>query len=311
MKLLNPDFDFSAYFARIQGLVNGHLESIFLGFDGKRELIRAIRHSLMSGGKRMRPVLAIAAAQACGADASVALPVACAIEMIHTYSLIHDDLPAMDDDDLRRGQPTCHKKFSQATAILAGDALLTHAFWILSNLEDSHGKSGIGLEDRLVLIQNIAGAAGINGMVEGQMMDMQSMEPVKELSMEEKLSHLKTLQELKTGKMIQVSVESGALISGASREEFAALKQYAEAVGLGFQVMDDILDVEGDAKIMGKTPGSDSSMNKLTFPFLLGLSQSREFAEELTQKALDALSAFDEKAEPLRAIAWYITHRDK
>ncbi len=306
MKLLNPDFDLKAYLARIQELVNGYLSSMLLEFDGQRELIQAVRHSLMSGGKRLRPVLTIAAAQACGAGSSAALPTACAIEMIHTYSLIHDDLPDMDDDDLRRGQPTCHKKFSPATAILAGDALLTHAFYILAN-----DTASIAPEKRLGLIQNISRAAGINGMVEGQMMDMQSFAPVKDLCLEEKLSHLKTLQALKTGKMIQVSVESGALIAGAAPEVMEDLRAYAHAIGLGFQVMDDILDVEGDEKVMGKTPGSDSSMNKLTFPFLLGLSQSRKFAEELTQKAVEALEDFDEKADPLRSIAWYITHRNK
>ena len=298
--------DLAAYLKEGRDLVNRHLLKILDEFDPERELVQAMRHSLMAGGKRLRPILALAAAKTCGGDSRLALPAACALEMIHTYSLIHDDLPAMDDDDLRRGLPTCHKRFSEATAVLAGDALLTHAFRILS-------EPGSLFEDvpppevLLQLVRVISGASGANGMVEGQMLDMQSYDGNKD----NLLDHLKTIHALKTGRMITASVEAGALSVGADRDKTRRLLDYAGGVGLAFQVMDDILNVEGDPGKMGKAAGSDARMDKMTFPAIIGLSESKVYAKELTDKALDALGGFDGAADPLRAIAVYIINRDR
>jgi len=276
-----------------------------------------MRHSLMAGGKRLRPVLAVASARACGKDDRLALPAACALEMIHTYSLIHDDLPAMDDDDLRRGKPTCHKKFSEPTAILAGDALLTHAFYILAyphDLFDPVPESGILLEQ----IALIASAAGVNGMVEGQMLDMLAetqmvhfMDDHETGNKKALLGHLEFMHGLKTGKMIMASVASGAVSAGASSHLKEALSVYAARLGLAFQVMDDILNVEGDPEKMGKAAGSDEQRDKLTFPAVLGLNRSRIFAGQLIEQALEAIARFDGRADPLRAIARYVISRDR
>lgn len=299
------DFNLAQYLEEKKELVNRYLKTILQLFDQKRELIMAMDHSLMAGGKRLRPILSIAAAQACGKDFLIALPACCAIEMIHTYSLIHDDLPAMDNDDLRRGLPSCHKKFSEPTAILAGDALLTHAFNVISQPEqifqiypDSH--------TRIKLISIISQAAGIKGMVEGQMLDMQSSQPEQS----DGLTYLKKIHSLKTGKIITVSVEAGAVSVGADLETIGKLVVYADKVGLAFQVVDDILNIEGDPKIMGKATGSDILNDKMTFPAIIGLEKSKKYAKNLIDDAIQAISQFDEKAIPLRAIANYIINRD-
>ncbi len=299
-------FNLSTYLKEHQAHVNHSLEHLFDSFDGKRELIMAMKHSLMAGGKRLRPILAIASAQACGRDFAPALPACCAIEMIHTYSLIHDDLPGMDDDDQRRGLPTCHKKFSEATAILAGDALLTQAFDILSNPAHVF-ETFPEPEIRIELISQISRAAGTNGMVEGQMMDMQAHSD----SFKAPLEHLKKIHALKTGKMITVSVKAGALSVAGDKTKLEMLVDYADNIGLAFQVADDILNVEGDPKIMGKAAGSDELNDKMTFPAIIGLEASKQYAESLVQKAIKAISEFDEKADPLRGIAEYIINRDR
>jgi len=298
-------FNLSPYLLEKQELVNRYLGLILHPFDPRRELIQAMDHSLMAGGKRLRPILSMAAAQACGKDFLLALPAACSIEMIHTYSLIHDDLPAMDNDDLRRGLPTCHKKFSEATAILTGDALLTHAFQILSEPEKIF-KIYPDSQIRLGLISKISQAAGIQGMVEGQMLDMQSYQSEQNDS----LSHLKKIHALKTGKMITVSVEAGAMSVGANFETIEKLIVYADIIGLAFQVVDDILNIEGDPQIMGKSAGSDALNEKMTFPAIIGIDASKKYAEELIEKACDSISHFDASATPLRAIANYIMNRD-
>jgi geranylgeranyl diphosphate synthase type II len=310
-------FDLSLYLEEQRLRVNGCLERILGAFDPERELVQAMRHSLMAGGKRLRPVLAMASARACGGEVERVLPAACALEMIHTYSLIHDDLPAMDDDDLRRGKPTCHKKFSESTAILAGDALLTHAFYILAHphdLFDPVPESGILLEQ----IALIATAAGVNGMVEGQMLDMQAekqmMHFIENNDMGNKqalLGHLEFMHGLKTGKMIMASVASGAVSAGASSDLKENLSVYAARLGLAFQVVDDILNVEGDPEKMGKAAGSDRQRDKLTFPAVLGLNRSRVFAGQLIEQALEAIVRFDGQADPLRAIARYVVSRDR
>lgn len=299
------DFNFTQYLDEKQKLVNQYLKTILQEFDQKRELIMAMGHSLMAGGKRLRPILSIAAAQACGKDFLIALPACCAIEMIHTYSLIHDDLPAMDNDDLRRGLPSCHKKFSEPTAILAGDALLTHAFNVMSQPEHIFQ---IYPDDRtrIKLIFIISQAAGIQGMVEGQMLDMQS----SSLEQNNSLSDLKKIHSLKTGKIITVSVEAGAVSAGADQETIEKLVVYADKVGLAFQVVDDILNIEGDSRLMGKATGSDALNDKLTFPAIIGLGESKKYAKQLIDEAIQAISQFDETAIPLRAIAGYIINRD-
>ena len=260
----------------------------------------------MAGGKRLRPILSMAAAQACGKDFLFALPACCAIEMIHTYSLIHDDLPAMDDDDLRRGLPTCHKKFCDATAILAGDALLTHAFHILARPKPFFEKYPDD-QIRLRLISRISQAAGIQGMVEGQMLDMQ---PCRE-ELNDRFTLLKKIHALKTGQMIIVSVEAGALSVGADSEIVGKLIGYAKKIGLAFQVVDDILNIEGDSKIMGKATGSDALNDKMTFPAVIGMDESKKYAKKLIDDAIESISQFDKNATPLRAIANFIINRDR
>ncbi len=297
--------DLRQYLTKNRKTVNTHLLSIVSSFDQNRELIMAMKHSLMAGGKRLRPILSLAAAEACQAESLLALPVGCAIEMIHTYSLIHDDLPSMDDDDIRRGQPTCHKKFSEAIAVLAGDALLTHAFHVLANPEPVF-KRFPDDSTRIKLIAGLSAAAGIDGMVEGQMMDMYANSE----NPDDPLSYLEKIHALKTGKMIRVSIESGALSVNADTDRIEKLSGYADKIGLAFQVADDILDVEGDPEVMGKAAGSDEIHDKMTFPALIGLEQSKKYAGRLVADAMDLLSSFGRSADPLRLIADYIINRD-
>jgi len=312
------NFNLSYYLKNKRDLIEEYLTKIILQFDQQRELVKAMRHSLMAGGKRLRPLLAMAAAEAVGADFRITLPAACAIEMIHTYSLIHDDLPAMDNDDLRRGVPTCHRAFSEATAILAGDALLTHAFTILSKPEkiisEPGGKPLFELcPDKMVLLELVAlisDAAGVNGMVEGQMMDMLAQ---GRASSSVQMDHLTKLHHLKTGRMIVASVQAGALSSGADSKMVTLLTCYAEKIGLAFQVTDDILNIEGDPSIMGKATGSDNLNDKLTFPALLGLTESKRFAARLIEDAIESLlpAVFEKRALPLTSIAQYILKRNQ
>ncbi|QWV92274.1 polyprenyl synthetase family protein [Geomonas oryzisoli] len=258
----------------------------------------AMRYSVFAGGKRVRPVLMLAACEAVGGSADAVMPAACAMEMIHTYSLIHDDLPAMDNDDFRRGNPTNHKVYGEATAILAGDALLTEAFILLSN------GTGGDPAARLRVIQEIAVASGSRGMVGGQVVDMES-----EGRHDVDIATLSYIHTHKTGALIRASVRCGAILGGASEEQFKSLTRYADAIGLAFQIADDILDVEGTTEELGKDAGSDQARGKATYPALMGLEASKARAQELVQIALDALSSFDERAEPLRAIASYIVKR--
>ena len=259
----------------------------------------SMRYSVFAGGKRVRPVLMLAACETVGGELNRALPAACAMEMIHTYSLIHDDLPAMDDDDFRRGNPTNHKVYGEATAILAGDALLSQAFILLSS-----DPEGLDPATRLRVIHEIAHASGSRGMVGGQVVDMES-----EGDGEVDLATLSYIHTHKTGALIRASVRAGALLGGAGEEELAALTRYGDAIGLAFQIADDILDVEGTTEELGKDAGSDQARGKATYPALVGLEASKARAQELVQMALDALAPFDERAEPLRAIASYIVKR--
>jgi len=259
----------------------------------------SMRYSVFAGGKRVRPVLMLAACETVGGELNRALPAACAMEMIHTYSLIHDDLPAMDDDDFRRGNPTNHKVYGEATAILAGDALLSQAFILLSS-----DPEGLDPATRLRVIHEIAHASGSRGMVGGQVVDMES-----EGDGEVDLATLSYIHTHKTGALIRASVRAGALLGGAGEDGLAALTRYGDAIGLAFQIADDILDVEGTTEELGKDAGSDQARGKATYPALVGLEASKARAQELVQMALDALAPFDERAEPLRAIASYIVKR--
>lgn len=263
-------------------------------------ITKAMRYSLFAGGKRVRPILCIAGAEAVGGTGDQVLPVACALELIHTYSLIHDDLPAIDNDDYRRGVPTSHKVFGEAIAILAGDALLTEAFKLMSCPELRKGTSSGRL---LEVINIVSHAAGYHGMVRGQVADVLS---------EDKEVHTDTIEYIhmhKTGALITTSVVSGAILSGGPKAEIASLKSYGQRVGLAFQIADDLLDVEGQSHIMGKGTGSDLKSKKATYVAVIGLNGSREMAEHLISLALDAISSFDQRADPLRAIAHYIIER--
>ena len=305
MSLEGRFFDLKKYLEAKRTKVEAELERLVDGLPKEERVVSALRHSLMSGGKRLRPILCIAAAEAVSRDRSCmddVLLAGCSLEMIHTYSLIHDDLPAMDDDDLRRGKPTCHVAFDEATAILAGDALLTLAFEVMSS------RAGDPEADHcrwLRVVNLVSRAAGACGMVGGQMADM-SAEGTK-LSLEA----LREMHSRKTGALIRASVSAGAILAGASRSRLERLEKYAADIGLAFQVADDILDVEGDPALMGKAAGVDAKREKNTYPSLMGPEGARRFARELVGEALNALSSFDERSEPLRAIARYIVERKR
>jgi len=263
----------------------------------------ALHYVIFNGGKRVRPTLVYAAGEAFGANINQLHAAAAAVELIHAYSLVHDDLPAMDDDDLRRGKPTCHKAYDEATAILAGDALLTLAFEVLGsedkNIEDQ--------SSRLNMIQILAKASGSLGMVGGQAIDLESVG--QNLSLDE----LKNMHAHKTGALIRGSVLLGAYAADAQQEsmKIQALSDYADCIGLSFQIRDDILDVEGDTEVIGKAQGSDEAKNKPTYPALLGMEGAKKAANDLHDKALTLLSGFDARADVLRELSAYFVKRNK
>lgn len=263
-------------------------------------LREAMRYSVFAGGKRLRPILTMAAAEAMGKGKELVLPAACALEFIHTYSLIHDDLPAMDDDDLRRGKPTCHRVYGEATAILAGDALLTLAFAVISKNRMIARISGDTVAE---VVQIIADGAGAAGMVGGQVADLEAEgQPADEETM-------LYIHSRKTGALFQAALGAGALLAGADKSALSAFKRFGEQFGLAFQITDDILDVEGDTELIGKPAGSDEKNAKATYPSIYGLEQSYRMAEESVAQAVDALRVFPERAEPLRQIARYLLTR--
>jgi len=259
---------------------------------------RAMRYSLFAGGKRIRPLLCIAAAEAVS-DAPIGIEnAACALELIHTYSLIHDDLPALDNDDLRRGRPTCHKVFGDAMAILAGDALLTLAFEVLSKIEEADA------ERRIALVAELATASGtVGGMIGGQVNDLEGEGkfPTAQL--------LESIHRAKTGALLRASVRMGGLYAGATAAQLAALTSFGEHVGLAFQIVDDILDVEQPSEALGKTAGKDAAQQKITFPAVYGLERSREMAENERLAAHLALARFDDRAERLKQLADLVVRR--
>jgi geranylgeranyl diphosphate synthase, type II len=259
---------------------------------------RAMRYSLFAGGKRVRPILCIDAAQATGADTMGVENAACTLELIHTYSLIHDDLPALDNDDLRRGRPTCHKVFGEAMAILAGDALLTLAFQVLAQLP------GTDATRKVRLIEELSVASGtVRGMIGGQVHDIEGegQPPTAEL--------LESIHRAKTGALLKASVRMGAIYAGADAEQLGALSCYGEHVGLAFQILDDILDVEQSSEALGKTAGKDAQQQKITFPAVYGLDRSREMAEQERLKAHGSLKMFGTRAHRLHELADMIVQR--
>ncbi len=258
---------------------------------------RAMRYSVMAGGKRIRPALCLETARLFDADRRAAVEVGCALEFIHTYSLIHDDLPALDNDDLRRGQPTCHKQFGEAMAILAGDALLTLAFETLS-------KAPVAADRRMLVIQEISGAAGtVNGMVGGQVADLEAEgKPVEAASLE-------YIHRSKTAALIRASTAAGALTGNASDDDVARIRRFGEKIGWAFQIVDDILDVQESSAALGKTAGKDQEQQKATYPALYGLEKSREMAERLSSEALEELAPYGEWAETIRELARFLTLR--
>lgn len=297
-------FDLKGYLTDKKAIVDEALCKYFPQPEGRAsEVIEAMRYSLFAGGKRLRPILCMAGAEAVeeGAETDV-LPVACSLELIHTYSLIHDDLPAMDDDALRRGKPTSHKVFGEAIALLAGDGLLTEAFHLLAAEELAER---IPSDAILKVIRVISSAAGYGGMVGGQAVDIQWEGKTADFSVVEYIhTH-------KTGAMITASVTSGAILAGGYEWQLQAITNYGEKIGLAFQIADDILDIEGDSIAMGKKAGADEQKGKTTYPAVLGLEKSRKIQSELVKSAIHSLKKFDQRAEPLRQLAQYIIERKK
>ena len=295
-------FELKAYIEQKNQIIEASLDTLLQDTESADTLVKAMRYSLMAGGKRIRPVLCLAACEAVGGLSDNALAAACALEMIHTYSLIHDDLPAMDDDRLRRGKATCHIAFDESTAVLAGDALLTLAFEVLATA--AH-RDDVAASQWLQVICLISKAAGHRGMIQGQMLDIASE------GVDLRVDELECMHALKTGALIEASVACGALLGGADQRQRDLLTIYARKIGLAFQVADDILNVAGNPVQMGKSTGTDSLRKKSTYPSVLGLQASREFAEKLVQESLQALETFDKLADPLRSIARYIIERKR
>ncbi len=267
--------------------------------DRPPKIHEAMRYSVFAGGKRLRPLLALLACEAVGGKPEDALPAAAALEMIHTYSLIHDDLPAMDDDDFRRGRPTCHKAFGEAIAILAGDALLTQAFQVLAD----PAAGGVPPARRLQIIAEIAEAAGSLGMVGGQAQDILAE------GQHIDLATLLYLHTHKTGALIRASIRAGGIAGGAEGDRLEALTRFGVKVGLAFQIVDDILDIEGSSELLGKTVGSDARKKKATYPAVVGMEESRREAASLLAEAKEALRPLGPAAEPLLALADFVGQR--
>ncbi|MFN9546944.1 MAG: geranylgeranyl diphosphate synthase CrtE [Cyanobacteriota bacterium] len=296
---VHTSFDFGAYLQAARERIERALDAS-LGPEEPESLREAMRYSLLAGGKRLRPILCLAACELAGGSAEAALPTAVALEMVHTMSLIHDDLPAMDNDDLRRGRPTSHKMFGEALAILAGDALLTRAFEMVARRSPD-----VSPERLLAVVGELSLASGAPGLVGGQVVD---------LHCEGKDVDLTTLEYIhlhKTGALLRACVVCGALVGGAAEDLLAALRVYARGIGLAFQIIDDILDVTASSEVLGKTAGKDLTADKTTYPKLLGLEESRKRAEALVSEAKGALSPWSARAEPLLALADYITSRDR
>ena len=292
--------DIKEYLRAKREIVEKALDLYLPGDDVEPKIVHeAMRYSVFAGGKRIRPILVIASAEAVGGNEETVLPAACALEMIHTYSLIHDDLPAMDNDDYRRGKPTNHKVFGEAVAILAGDALLTHAFGVITRC------SGKVDDNRIIMvIRELSEAAGSTGMVGGQVVDILS--EGREINHEELLF----IHRHKTGCLFRAALRTGAILSGANDDQLEALTAYAEHLGLAFQIIDDVLDIAGDAEKLGKKTGSDIKKQKATYPALYGLEKSKELAVKEIESAVESIKDLGAAADPLREIAFYLGKRD-
>ena len=284
--------DLEKYLGEAVSDVDGAMDGFLPTLDERPGSIHeAMRYCVFAGGKRLRPVLCIAAAEACGGRREDAFPAACAVELMHTYSLVHDDLPCMDDDDLRRGRATCHKVFGEGMAVLCGDALLTEAFAVIAKSQASESYS-VG-----EMVAELALTGGSRKLIGGQVLDLEG--EGKALAMEE----LVQIHEAKTAALLTVSVRLGAMSAGAGEDELEALTRFGHALGLAFQVIDDILDVTQTTENLGKTAGKDAAVDKATYPSVIGLELSRKEAERLTAEAMEALEVFGEKAAKLREIA--------
>jgi geranylgeranyl diphosphate synthase type II len=293
-------FDLNRYLDERKKMVETALEAHLERCEGAPATLReAMRYSLLAGGKRLRPILALAACEAVGGAPEEALDAACAVEFVHTYSLVHDDLPAMDDDDFRRGRPTAHKKFGEAVAILSGDAMCAEAFRVAA-------QNRRGREERVAdVVFELARAAGAVGMVGGQLIDIEATG--KKISIEE----LEQLHRAKTGELLLVAVRTGARMGGADAAAMERLTVYGRALGLAFQIIDDVLDITADLATLGKDPGSDREAGKTTFVDLLGVDGARKRAKEVMDEGIAALAQFGERAEALRALARYTVDRDR
>ncbi len=293
-------FNLEAYLGRTLEAVNAALNAYLPGAQTRPATIhKAMRYSLFAGGKRLRPALCLAAAEACGGTEKAAMPLACAIECIHTYSLIHDDLPAMDNDDFRRGKPTNHKVFGEGIAVLAGDALLTQAFEIAAQSQPWPRYP----HQRLIL--ELASAAGSLQLIAGQVADLEA--EGKRISG----AHLRYIHERKTSALLCCSVRLGGMSANCTPAQLAALTDFGYNVGLAFQVIDDILDVTQTSEQLGKTAGKDTRSQKATYPSIVGLEKSRKIAAQLTERAFDALKPFKGRAVALEAMAQYLLRRDR
>lgn len=291
--------EFDARYDEYRRSVEDYLGGLFTDRPHWADLYDSMRYSLLAGGKRIRPVLTLETARLCGLDWHAAIPVACALELVHTYSLIHDDLPSMDNDDYRRGRLTNHKVFGDAMALLAGDGLLTQAFEVM--LE----QRGVDPKVLLDVVQLVAKCAGPAGMVGGQALDITSED--KPLTLEQ----MKQLHEAKTGAMFVAAVRGGAMLGGADGETLRIMTRFASLFGLAFQITDDILDVEGDAKVMGKPAHSDEKLHKSTYVSLFGLEKAKEMAADTLKQAEETLAPLGEKAQPLVEITRYLYNRKK
>lgn len=295
--------DIKIYLSEKRKIVEDTLEELMVQAVGPFAThIEAMRYSLFVGGKRVRPILCLAAGEAVAKSTATEnnlLPVACALECIHTYSLIHDDLPAMDDDDLRRGRPTNHTLFGEAAAILAGDGLLTWAFDLLS----APNNGGLSAQQRLSIINIIAKAAGPNGMVGGQALDIASE------NSDFPFTTLQTIHKNKTGALITCSVHAGAVGAGADPKQLEQLIDFGHNIGLAFQIVDDLLNVTATTEQLGKSAGSDVNRGKATYPAFFGIKETRQKAQQAVERAIDALTGFNQNADPLRALAEYVYTR--
>lgn len=282
------------YNSKINSALIEHLSS---ANDGQIDVVRAMKYSLSNGGKRLRPVLTLEFCKMCGGDIDAAMNYACAVEYVHTYSLIHDDLPCMDDDDMRRGNPSCHKMYGEAMALLAGDGLLTHAFEICASSDLDAQKNADAV---CLLSQN----AGVGGMIGGQVIDL------KYEAGDPTISDILSVHKLKTGALISAACLLGCIAAGASNEQLSAASKYAYLIGTAFQIKDDLLDVQGDEAVLGKPVGSDAENDKTTYVTLVGVQKAQKDVEKLTAKAIEILNEFDDN-EFMKALSEYLVNREK